>query len=232
MDQEKIGKFIKEIRQNNNLTQKELATKLGVTYQAVSKWENGKNIPDIGILKAISKEFNVDIDEILDGEKKIFKKKHTTLAIYLIIIVLIIALISLSFLIKSNNNSEFKFKTISSNCHDFKVTGSAAYNRTKTAIYISSVEFCGREDKITYKKIECTLYEKHTNEKIKVSSCTSKKNTKLDAYLKEVNINVSNYSTKCKELTSNDLSLEIVATKEDGKKVSYNVPIKLDEHCK
>ena len=45
MDQEKIGKFIKEIRIKNNLTQKDLAEKYGVTYQAVSKWENGKCLP-------------------------------------------------------------------------------------------------------------------------------------------------------------------------------------------
>ncbi len=41
MDQELIGKFIKEIRKKNNLTQQEFATKYKVTYQAVSKWENG-----------------------------------------------------------------------------------------------------------------------------------------------------------------------------------------------
>ena len=41
MNQERIGSFIKTIRQDNKLTQKELADKLGVTYQAVSKWENG-----------------------------------------------------------------------------------------------------------------------------------------------------------------------------------------------
>lgn len=41
MDQEKFGKFIKEIRAKNNLTQKQLADKYHVTYQAVSKWENG-----------------------------------------------------------------------------------------------------------------------------------------------------------------------------------------------
>lgn len=45
MDQEKIGKLIKEIRQKNNLTQKQFADKYGITYQAVSKWENGKNMP-------------------------------------------------------------------------------------------------------------------------------------------------------------------------------------------
>lgn len=232
MDQEKIGKLIKEIRKNNNLTQKELAAKLGVTYQAVSKWENGKNIPDIGILKEISNEFNIDIAEILDGKIKTSKNKTTPLIVSIIIIATTIVLISFVSLIKYNNDSEFKFKTISSSCHDFKVTGSAAYNRDKTAIYISNVEFCGQEDEATYEKIECNLYEKHANKKIKVSSCTSKKNIKLDDYLKEVNINVSNYSTKCKELTSNDLSLEIVATKIDGKKVSYNVPIKLNEQCR
>ena len=62
MDQEKIGKIIKEIRKNNNLTQADLANKYNVTYQAVSKWENGKNIPDISILKQMSKDFNIDIN--------------------------------------------------------------------------------------------------------------------------------------------------------------------------
>ena len=51
MDSEKIGKFIKELRKRNNLTQADLANKYGVTYQAVSKWETGKNIPDISLIK-------------------------------------------------------------------------------------------------------------------------------------------------------------------------------------
>ena len=67
MDQEKIGKFIKEIRIKNNLTQKDLAEKYGVTYQAVSKWENGKNIPDIALLKQMSQDFNINIEDILNG---------------------------------------------------------------------------------------------------------------------------------------------------------------------
>ena len=50
MNQETIGKKIKELRIKNNLTQQELASKLNVTYQAVSKWENGKNLPDLVIL--------------------------------------------------------------------------------------------------------------------------------------------------------------------------------------
>ena len=78
MDQEKIGKFIKELRKNNNLTQADLALKYGVTYQAVSKWENGKNIPDISIIKQMSKDCNINIDDILEGENKsvIKSKSH------------------------------------------------------------------------------------------------------------------------------------------------------------
>ena len=50
------------------------AKKYGVTYQAVSKWENGKNIPDISLLKQISEDFNIDIKDLLDGKKSEIKK--------------------------------------------------------------------------------------------------------------------------------------------------------------
>ena len=63
MDPERIGKFIRQLRQENHLTQKQLAEQLGVTYQAVSKWENGKNIPDILMLKKISILYNIDMKE-------------------------------------------------------------------------------------------------------------------------------------------------------------------------
>lgn len=47
MNLDNIGKFIKEMRKNKNLTQEELAEKLGVNNRTVSRWENGKNMPDI-----------------------------------------------------------------------------------------------------------------------------------------------------------------------------------------
>ena len=61
MDQEKIGQTIKEIRKKHNLTQAEFAKKYNVTYQAVSKWETGKNIPDIALLTRICNDFEIDI---------------------------------------------------------------------------------------------------------------------------------------------------------------------------
>ena len=109
MNQEKIGSFIKKIRKDNNLTQKELADKLGVTYQAVSKWENGLNIPDIGIIKEISKLYNIDINEILDGEKK--KKKNIFILITIVLMVLFG--ISIIILFKNIHNDDIKLNTIS-----------------------------------------------------------------------------------------------------------------------
>ena len=89
MNQEKIGKLIENLRKKNNLTQNELANKLGVTYQAVSKWETGKNIPDIGTLKEISNLFNVDINDLLEGNIKNKQNKIIKILIGILAIVLI-----------------------------------------------------------------------------------------------------------------------------------------------
>lgn len=229
MDQERIGQFIKKIRQDYNLTQKEMADKLGVTFQAVSKWENGKNIPDIAILKKISDDFNVDISEILDGEKKEIKKPNYLYPF--ILIVLLIVLLGIGTIIY-NKNDDYEFKTISSKCKDFKITGSAAYNKDKATIYISNVEFCGREDITKYKKITCTLYETYKDTKTKISDCTTSNNINLENYLKELNIEVEHSSKTCKNLKENSLSLEIQAIDSDNKIRIYKIPIKLNDSCK
>ena len=77
MEPQKIGEMILKIRKENHLTQQELANKLGVTYQAVSKWENGKNMPDLTILKHLCEEFNIDLNDFLSGKQKSSKKLST-----------------------------------------------------------------------------------------------------------------------------------------------------------
>mgnify|MGYP000280822971 CR=1 FL=1 len=76
MNQEKIGKLIKKIRIKNKLSQKEFADKYGVTPQAVSKWETGKNIPDIAILKEIIQDENIEKEKIRQIMKKIVPTYH------------------------------------------------------------------------------------------------------------------------------------------------------------
>ena len=69
MNQEKIGNFIRELRNKKKMTQQELADKIGVTDRAISKWENGKGTPDITLLIPLAKELNITVLELLNGEK-------------------------------------------------------------------------------------------------------------------------------------------------------------------
>ena len=69
MDQIKIGKFILELRKEKNMTQQELANVLGVTERAISKWENGRGLPDLSLLKPLCDTLNITINELLSGEK-------------------------------------------------------------------------------------------------------------------------------------------------------------------
>ncbi|MBR6552528.1 MAG: helix-turn-helix transcriptional regulator, partial [Clostridia bacterium] len=68
MDQVKIGQFIKECRNKNNLTQIQLAEKLGITDRAVSKWENGRAMPDSAIMLDLCKELKITVNDLLSGE--------------------------------------------------------------------------------------------------------------------------------------------------------------------
>ena len=68
MDQVKIGKFIAERRKMNNLTQMQLAEKLDITDRAISKWENGKAMPDSSIMLDLCKELKISVNELLSGE--------------------------------------------------------------------------------------------------------------------------------------------------------------------
>lgn len=69
MDIVKIGKFIAENRKKKNLTQAQLAEKLGVTSKTISRWENGNYMPDISLLKPISDELDITLNDLLSGEK-------------------------------------------------------------------------------------------------------------------------------------------------------------------
>ena len=69
MNQEKIGKFISKQRKENNLTQEQLAEKLNISKNAVSKWERGLNLPDVSIMQDLCKILNITLNELFAGEK-------------------------------------------------------------------------------------------------------------------------------------------------------------------
>ena len=69
MNQEKIGKFIASCRKKKNITQQELADKLGVSDRSIGNWENGRNMPDLSLFKPLCKELDITINDLISGEK-------------------------------------------------------------------------------------------------------------------------------------------------------------------
>lgn len=69
MDQIKIGKFIAELRKSNNMTQSELAEKLGVSNKSVSRWETGKNMPDVSMFIPLCELLGISVNEFIIGER-------------------------------------------------------------------------------------------------------------------------------------------------------------------
>ncbi len=70
MDQQKIGAFLKELRKEKSITQEQLADEMRVSRRTVSRWETGSNMPDLDILIDLSEYYNVDLKDILNGQRK------------------------------------------------------------------------------------------------------------------------------------------------------------------
>lgn len=69
MNKETLGLFVAQLRKEQNMTQKELAEKLGVTDKAVSKWERGLSFPDISLLEPLADTFDISVMELLQGKR-------------------------------------------------------------------------------------------------------------------------------------------------------------------
>lgn len=111
MDYKKIGDLIKEKRVKKNLTQKELADILYITDRAVSKWERGKSLPDISMLKKICEVLSIDINDMLEIKKKDEHKIKRNVTIFLlgflILLMLFLILIVNNTILDNENNTKF-----------------------------------------------------------------------------------------------------------------------------
>ena len=132
MDQEKIGKFIFELRKEKKMTQQELADKIGVTDRAISKWENGRGMPDLSLMKPLCDVLGITLNELISGEriekKELQKKSEENILktinysnkktkffkIFLACLITIFLLLVLMFVIdvrRMNKNEEVVFST-------------------------------------------------------------------------------------------------------------------------
>ena len=96
----KISQVLKDIRQQHQLTQEALAERLKVSRSAIARWESGKGIPDIGNLIAISREFNLSLDQLIKEdeslEKNVIEDSKAKKWHYLVIFYLFSALVEIA----------------------------------------------------------------------------------------------------------------------------------------
>ena len=121
-----------ELRKDKKMTQQELADKIGVTDRAISKWENGRGMPDISLMKPLCEILDITLNELISGEKidkkeyqkksdeNIFKtikytnKKTNFFKKFLICLISVFLILILMFIIdvrKMNQNEEVVFST-------------------------------------------------------------------------------------------------------------------------
>lgn len=86
----KFGDILVLLRKEKGLTQKDLADKLGVTDKAVSRWETGKNYPDIEVLKKLANVMEVSVDDLLEGDIKLAEKRKPWRKIIVAVIVIVL----------------------------------------------------------------------------------------------------------------------------------------------
>lgn len=235
MNQEKIGKFIYDLRKKYNLTQAELASRLHVTAQAVSKWENGRGVPDIELLKRLSEEFDVSITELIEGEKESKKKDKLGLIVSIFLIILVIVILIIVFVIR-NNDGTFNFSSLVCNNDSFSINGVIAYDDAKKSVYISNIHYCDEtieEPKAT--AVECILYEIVDGEERKIASYGTlddiKDNAPISDYLRNVEFNIDDYECGCNTDTCNNLHLRIRALNDANETITYEIPLSVDNIC-
>ena len=151
--------------------------------------------------------------------------------IYISLGVLLLILMIILFIVFHDDS--FTFKTVSSNCSNFEISGSIAYNKNKSYLYISNIDYCGGTDNNLYKKIECLLYEEHGMVKKQIGNYTYEKDSsiKLNDFLKDVNFSIDNFAKECKNIEKSNITLEITATDEEDKTTIYKVPLSMNKSC-
>ncbi len=234
MNQEKIGKFIYDLRKKYNLTQAELASRLHVTAQAVSKWENGRGVPDIELLKKLSEEFDVSISELIEGQKEHKKtKKIWFLSGAVLVVVVIVVVLLVSF---QRDDESFTFSSLICDNDSFSINGVIAYDDAKKSVYISNIHYCDETlEEPKAQAVECILYEVVNDEEVEIARYGSlsdvKDNDYISKYLSNIEFNIDDYTCGCNSDTCNNLHIRINALNEQNEVITYEIPLSVNHTC-
>ena len=247
MDQNKIGKFIERARKARHLTQQQLADILGVSNTAISKWENGNNLPDISMLEPLSIALKIDMLDLLTAQnsthtqvsKKCVKQRRNRITrVIITIIIAIILLLTTNFLTYYNCNKttqkilseQIQVYKISSSNIDYVVEGYIIFNNKENLVYIEKIAFQGLENpNIDYSKIkEVNYYLELNGYKIfkQTSHIEEKANTLEEIFMQyRGNSYIDNNNPALKNTNIETTELIIQMTDKKGDKSEISVPI-------
>ena len=219
MDNDKVGRFIAKLRKKKGLTQDELGNMLGISGKSVSKWERGLNMPDISLIYKLSEVFDVDLNQLLNGEdaiksvvdlqneenavntlkiesddkslRKTKKKSNKRLSFKIIIFLIIIVLFVIAFVFGFHNKGDRY--AVESSTEGFTVDGKLTIKDSGYVLYVSNIS-CLFEECLT-ETINTAQYSVAINNNVLFRSgildYTSKKEKiTLDDYLKSIVIEI------------------------------------------
>lgn len=250
MKQEEISKIIEKARKDKGLTQKQLAKILGVSNTAISKWENGNNLPDISMLKPISEALNIEMMDLIDMQnanhedysKKCSKQRKVKILKKSIIVVMIfISIICSNFItyfrshkreIELEKNSIEVYKITSDNNY-LKIDGYLIFDNTKNIIILNQLEYqditIGTKEEKNYKEIKLSI--KLNEQTIFISKKECNNASDINDLLSLIAQDSSESEINIKENSSlmNDLYMEIRLQEKDKKAETIIVDLSLKE---
>ena len=160
MNQNKIGELIEKLRKEKNLTQRELADILGVSNTAISKWENGNNLPDITMLEPLSQALDIDVLDLIKAQSntypdntskknKMLKKNILKIIHFLIVILTIIGITNFSTYkttnskIKHISSTEVEIYRIRGKDENLSIDGYLIFNDKESIIFFKNIKYQG-----------------------------------------------------------------------------------------
>lgn len=250
MKQEEISKIIEKARKDKGLTQKQLAKILGVSNTAISKWENGNNLPDISMLKPISEALDIEMMDLIDMQnanhedysKKCSKqRKVKILKKFIIVVIILISIIGSNFITYFRyhkretelEESSIEVYKITSDNNSLKIDGYLIFDNTKSIITLNQLEYqdinIGTKEEKNYKEIKLSI--KLNERTIFIRNRQSNKSTDINSLLSTIANETTESDVNIKEDTEllNDLYMEIRLTNENNKTEYKSIDLSLKE---
>lgn len=242
MDPIKVGNYLLSLRKERNLTQEELAERINVSSKTISKWEVGINIPDTVSLYKLSKEYNVPIQDILNGGEvhdesenndsiknginfynRLFKRK--VMKITLLIIIAVVSLFSILYTI-SNYNRVQVYDIFTDN-ESFRVKGYLITNSKESILIINNIGFEGNNGGTNGLKVKLYSFSIRNINKEYYSHVE-------DLYYSQ-NIDEALKNTKISFISNNDNLLNetilyIYFINQNNQKYEYEINLKMKKH--